>query len=112
MQSFDEDKFSNIFKNYGVIAKKIIKDGSSLNYVGHETYRHLFYKEQFRQWKSPICPICGYYEKHKQDNSIAGHNSVSLKQTILSAITYLPKKLWPKEEKFYWIIGLFERQSK
>jgi SAM-dependent methyltransferase len=109
MQSFSEEKFRDLFKGRNVSCKKALKDGLSISLKGHREYRKLLYKEQFLEWKSPICPVCGYHEAKKAGQPKQDIAVVSNKQRILSALTYLPKKLWPKEEKYYWIIGLFEK---
>lgn len=116
LRSFTEATMQQLFEGRPVKCIKTALLGESVHYKGHYTFRKLFYKEQFRQWKSPICPICGYNESGF-DNGLTKSPSqeavvtskVSLKQRLISAISWLPKRIWPKEKKFYWVIGLYEK---
>lgn len=114
LRSFDDEKMKHLLDKYGFQCIKTHKLGESLKYLGHYQFRKMFYKEQFLQWKSPICPICGYKEipaanaNHKPLND-TGSLTPSWKQRLISALTGIPKLIWPKEKKHYWIIAYYER---
>jgi SAM-dependent methyltransferase len=114
LRSFRDDDMRSLFDKYKFKCVRIDKFGESHIYKGHYWYRKTFYREQFLKWKSPICPICGYEDVFEiKDGSMAsgGQQSegISMKQRILSSLSWLPKKMWPKEKKYYWIMGLYER---
>lgn len=112
LRNFDDHAFENIFSDFGLTPVKILKDGVSEHYLGHDTYRRMFYKEQFQEWKSPICPICGYKEENSQNEVKSDEikTNHTPKGKWFSYFTGLPKLFWPKEKKYYWIIGLFEKK--
>ena len=36
--------------------------------------------------------------------------SVPKKRKLISYLSPIPRKIWPKDRKYYWIIGAFERR--
>lgn len=118
LRSFSSERFENLFEGYPVRVVRSQKDGLSERFVGHDAFRRTFYKEQFLKWNSPICPICGYTEPKApvSHQSASQHQSdspqqLSAKQRVISAFTALPKLFWPKESRYYWIMGLFEKTA-
>jgi SAM-dependent methyltransferase len=113
MRSFSTDKFVSLFNQYGFTSRKFVLAGKSTRYKYHSQYRKVFYPSQFRQWLSPLCPICGYEERIGDEiSNNEAENLTSQKEsamTLGSMIRLIPKIFWPKEEKYYWIIGLFEK---
>jgi len=111
LRNFTDEVFSSMFSDYGIKPIKVIKDGESKQFFGHYAFRRLFYKEQFKEWKSPICPICGYRERKQASvqNHKMNHSAKPPNGKWISYFTGLPKLFWPKETKYYWIIGLFEK---
>ena len=109
LRSFDEENFAGLFKERGFLNIKTIKAGYSAHYKFHNAYRRMFYPEQFLKWNSPICPLCGYEEEPKIEQEIIINHSPKRKRKLISYVSAIPKMMWPKEEKPYWIIGLFER---
>jgi SAM-dependent methyltransferase len=113
LRSFSEEYFTHLFDDYGFSCLKTQKLGASLKFRGYYFFRKFFYKEQFREWKSPICPICGYEKSGDQSND--GSNSQpkakARHRKWISYITGLPKLIWPKETTYYWIIGLYKRNT-
>lgn len=114
MRSFTLETFRSLFDSLGFSCRKHLLAGEVKTYKYHYSYRRLFYPNQFRAWRSPVCPICGYMEDfNKKEEPAAPVTPVvvnGLGQTSLRSMLFgLPKKLWPKETKYTWILGLFER---
>jgi len=118
LRNFNDESIRNLLKPYGFKNVKIEKAGAHRYFKYHQQYRKLFYPEQFLKWNSPICPLCGYEEKKKpEQTSIIGSNRLERgvptpKRKLISYISVIPKLFWPKETKYYWIIGLFEKDRK
>jgi SAM-dependent methyltransferase len=114
LRSYSDEYFKHLFDKFGFECVSTDKLGLSKQFKGHYMFRKLFYKEQFLKWQSPICPICGYQHQASsptpvlpQAEKASGGPSASRK--LISYITWFPKLIWPKEERYYWIIGLFKR---
>jgi ubiquinone/menaquinone biosynthesis C-methylase UbiE len=116
LRSYDTPTFTALFDKYGYkcVEHKLL--GKSVHFKYHYEYRKTFYPKQFRKWLSPICPICGYHEEAKSSadgNSVApvsAKPAQSSLRKVLGLFTAIPKALWPKEDKYYWIIGVFEKK--
>lgn len=113
MRSFDLETFRALFNSLGFTCKKHLLAGEVKTYKFHYSYRRLFYPSQFRAWRSPVCPICGFMDNfNKREESVSASpvaaNNGSTK-SLRSTIFALPKKLWPKEVRYTWVLGLFER---
>jgi ubiquinone/menaquinone biosynthesis C-methylase UbiE len=120
LRSFSREYFTHLFDEFGFTCVKHDTFGRSVRYKGHYTFRKLFYPEQFRQWKSPICPVCGYQDPAKKQKAEApasaaprpkGHPMRAGRKKWVNYFTAIPKLIWPKETRFYWIIGVFKRNS-
>lgn len=115
LRSFSKEDMTGLLTKYGFKAERIEMAGERINFKGHYKFRKMFYPEQFQQWRSPICPICGYKETMSTpgDHSGGGETVTNNKpsRSILSYFTSLPKQLWPKEKKYFWILGLYKRES-
>lgn len=116
LRSFTDDSFKNLLNEYGFRNLSVRKAGGHRYLKFHRQFRKIFYPEQFLRWNSPICPLCGYEEKKSPEPQIVrsnGHErgAPQPKRKLISYITVLPKLIWPKETKYYWIIGLFEKQK-
>jgi SAM-dependent methyltransferase len=112
LRNFSDETMLHLLDKYGFSCVGKHHLGMSFHYKGYHTFRRIFYREQFRQWKSPICPICGYHERIgqlAQAEIVATPARAIPKRKLISYFTGLPKLLWPKEKKFYWVIGLYER---
>jgi hypothetical protein len=116
LRNFNEENFKQLLDTRGYRNVKIEKAGGHRYLKYHKEFRKIFYPEQFLRWNSPICPLCGYEEKKNQETSVIvrsnGHErgAPTPKRKLISYISILPKLIWPKETKYYWIIGLFEKQ--
>lgn len=113
LRKFTEQTMLELFDEFGFSCKKTETFGGGIVYKGHFEFRKLFYKEQFKKWNSPICPICGYSENVNVESVMpTPHNSnKNNERKFISYLTSLPKLLWPKVYKPYWIMGLYERNS-
>lgn len=114
LRSFDEEKMNSLLIPYGFKCVKHLLLGRSVRFKGHYSFRKLIYPEQFKQWKSPLYPICGFEGTTaplvQSQNVIETSNRQPSKSSI-SFLTWLPKLFWPKEEKYYWILALYQKQD-
>jgi ubiquinone/menaquinone biosynthesis C-methylase UbiE len=97
--------------NYKCISVK--KICGEARYKGHYKFRKLFYPGQFRLWRSPICPVCGYQSASLEVAAapvVEAPPAAKPGRSLLSYFTALPKRLWPKEIKYRWIMGLYQKQ--
>lgn len=107
-RNFSQTEFKELMNEYNCKNLVNFKLGEYSRYKWHKLYQKAFYPEQIYTWNSPICPLCGYSET-------ADHTKINLNNRIVKNnkfITFLksiPKLVWPKEKKYYWIIGLFEK---
>lgn len=110
MRRYDADIIENLMNEFGFRCEKMDKLGEMINFKGHYTFRKIFYKNQFRQWRSPICPVCGYSKRNEEVSSNNVENSSSKpERSLISYFSVLPKLFWPKEKKYYWIIALYKK---
>lgn len=112
LRRFDDEKMRYLLDKYEFSCADLDHFGTSQKFLGHYTFRKLFYKEQFKQWKSPICPICGYRESNglEQTEDVATSTISSPKRKIISYLSAIPKLIWPKIKKNYWVAALYKRQ--
>jgi len=110
--------FTKSFEEFGFTCNEYKLEGPRKIYKFHKQYVNLFYPSHAKQWKAPICVVCGYEEKPAEAVTLpAGDKKVPIEDLQLqersfkSMITAIPKLLWPKETKHYWIIGIFERKG-
>jgi hypothetical protein len=82
--------------------------GNSEWYVGQDLYRQIAYPGKQYAWRSPICPLCGY-----RASSSARGNGQSTQHTLagslLRRVREVPKAVWPKRRKPYWILARYAR---
>jgi len=114
LRNFSDSTMQQLMQTYGFECVSFKKAGEIINYKGHYAFRKKFYPEQFRLWRSPICPVCGFRDKEQvpQQQRSAGlqaSTAISPKRSMLSYFTGLPKLLWPKEKKYFWIIALYKK---
>jgi SAM-dependent methyltransferase len=118
LRTFTDESFANLLKDHGFKSVASQKAGGHRYLRFHKEFRKIFYPEQFLRWNSPICPLCGYEEKRNPAAETIvtsnGHErgAPTPKRKLISYVSLLPKLIWPKETKYYWIIGLFEREWK
>lgn len=115
LRSYSDEAIARLFAERGFtcVATKNIVSGE--NYKGIELY-YSFRKSlspQKKVFASPICPICGFENKHFKDadtvNGTAVPQKSLLKKTFRTIIRPL-KYIWPKKKvPGYWIIALYEK---
>jgi len=110
LRSYNERNFIHSFDEFGFECSKHVLAGPKRIYRFHKEYKKLFYPTQFKNWRSPLCPICGYQAENSPIRSM-NTNTQPVHSSFKSVITGIPKMIWPKETKYYWIIGLFERKN-
>ncbi len=114
LRMFDDNKMQHLLESNGFKCIRIDHLGASTYYKGHETFRRIFYKEQFKDWRSPICPLCGFASKKEETAAhkpLQAEKTSSLKSKIIPLLSAIPKLLWPKEKKYYWVIALYKKES-
>ena len=111
LRRFDDEKMRGLLESYGFSCVELDHFGTKVRYLGHYTFRKIFYKEQFKQWKSPICPLCGYKANNRFEHKINSviSKSISSKRKLISYLSTIPKLIWPKIKKNYWVAGLYKR---
>ena len=116
LRNFDDERMKGLLngRNFSHVESHHL--GVSTFYKGHYTFRKMFYSEQFRQWKSPICPLCGYKEEKRDSGNTMPQQVLSTgtnkgKRRVISLLTALPKAVWPKEKRYYWVIALYKRTN-
>lgn len=115
LRSFDEEKIQSLLVPFGYYCQKYLLLGKTSRYKGHFAFRKLIYPQQFRQWKSPLCPICGFEEEKMQvvKSQSDGDDKINrpLKNNPLRYITWMPKLFWPKEDRHYWILAIYKKEK-
>jgi ubiquinone/menaquinone biosynthesis C-methylase UbiE len=116
LRSFSDQRMQELLEPYGFSCVSTRHLGKSVRYRGHTMFRRLLYKEQFKTWRSPICPFCGYVEARKEGqapkaNPLAAPPATGFKSKVMPLLTGLPKLLWPKEKRYYWIVALYKRNN-
>ncbi|HUR10517.1 MAG TPA: class I SAM-dependent methyltransferase [Flavitalea sp.] len=110
MRSFSKQQMETLMEEFGFRCVKTDTLGEMVAFKGHYQFRKIFYSEQFRQWRSPICPLCGYETMREKSKASNGHSHpVKPGRSMISYFTALPKLIWPKSKKDYWIIGLYTK---
>ena len=111
LRRFDDKKMQGLLNSYGFSCVELDHFGTTYKYLGHYAFRKIFYKEQFKQWRSPICPVCGYKANNGFEHNIDSEMSttISSKRKIISYLSAIPKLIWPKVKKNYWVAALYKR---
>lgn len=110
MRSFSKHQMETLMEEFGFTCMKTDTLGEMVSFKGHYRFRKIFYSEQFRQWRSPICPLCGYEVEQLPKEPGNGHSHpVQKRKGLLPYFTSIPKLFWPKVKKDYWIIGLYAK---
>lgn len=112
LRSYTKTSMQNLLQQNGFKCVSHQTFGADVKYVGHDLYRKIFYPAQFLKWHSPICPVCGYEDGNEVKTTIAASAVVKkpVKRSIISYLSPLPKLIWPKTSKDYWILALYEKQ--
>jgi ubiquinone/menaquinone biosynthesis C-methylase UbiE len=114
LRTFSEKKIDHLLEKYNFQCVATKKAGKQASFKGHYFFTRIFYPEQFRSWRSPICPICGYRVSAANASSTTDDHAVATSairpRSVISYFTGVPKLFWPKETKYYWIIGLYRRK--
>lgn len=111
LRSFYEEDMQKLMSAYGYRCTETKKLNKSVWLKGHLAFRQRFYKEQFLRWNSPICPVCGYKEEKAPVTSVPVAADPIKKRKLITYFTSLPKLIWPKEERYYWIIAKYEKNK-
>jgi SAM-dependent methyltransferase len=113
VQTFDEGRMENLFKEYGFKCVSSTRLGWSEHYKFHKSYIKAFYPHQIL--KTPhytVCPVCNM--ELQPNRMLPGTGDLSQpdksRKTLMGIFKGAVKAFWPKERKSYWIIGLYKRQ--
>lgn len=118
VRTFDNQTMKNLFKPFGFECVSMDYLGEQIKLMGHSRYKRLVYPDQGKKFLSPICPVCGFLNQNfETENSVSNTHAKSVKnlttkQKIISFFTAIPKMVWPKEKKYYWILCLYKRIKK
>ncbi|HEV2352818.1 MAG TPA: class I SAM-dependent methyltransferase [Puia sp.] len=115
LRHFDDPKMKKLMEPRGFSCVGCYHLGEMTSYKWHYEFRKIFYREQFRQWKSPICPICGYKgdisgPQVATRETLPEVRTTNAKRKLISYISRFPKAVWPREKRYYWIIALYKRK--
>lgn len=115
-RSFSEQMMITLLDEFGFKNTGTKKMGEIRNYKGHKMFRNIFYAKDRYKWASPICPLCGYTTAVEKANTGAEHaqpaavaTGAPARRSLVSYLTPLPKLVWPKETRYYWIAGVYKR---
>jgi len=113
LRSFNIPTIKMLLQKNGYQCESYKTLGERISYKGHYRFRKLFYASQFKQWRSPICPVCGYHsvEISKNEMEVTGEKRQEKSRSFISYLTALPKLLWPKQKKNYWILALYKKPT-
>ncbi|MBS1946955.1 MAG: class I SAM-dependent methyltransferase [Bacteroidetes bacterium] len=112
MRSFSKEKMNDLFSAYGFKCKQIRTCDKNTFFIGHKWYVNIFYSEQKKEFKAPICPICGYSEVAPERFSNVGHRAIVNNKTatgLFAKLKQIPKAIWPKRSFDYEMVALFEK---
>ena len=109
LRSYSKESFRAMFKPHGFECVTTELCGPSTTYRFHKQYRRIVDPAAHKRWFSPICPVCGYSGRETSAPAAEAPERPRTRNPVLAAIKWLPKQLWPRETRFYWIIGLFRR---
>ncbi len=111
LRSFDDRDAAELLSEEGFACVKQVKFGKIIEYAGRKQYQNQFFPENKYRWNSPICPLCGYKDENFLKKIETSNNSAQLKKSLLQCLTKLPKMIWPKVSRDYWIISLYKRKG-
>jgi len=114
LRSFNDDAMKKLMLSRGYSCTEMITTGTGKTLYGHRLFRKIFYPEQLLKWNSPICPICGFKGNAAwQPTAEQGVGYVQTgalkKRKLISYFTAIPKLIWPKVRKDYWVIVKYEK---
>jgi SAM-dependent methyltransferase len=114
LRNFSDEAIRHLLVENNFDCVMIKKAGEQVFFKGHDRFTRMFYPEHFRMWRSPICPICGYKTEYKPVTEPVtgqtGNTHSTPHRSLISYFTVFPKLFWPKEKKYYWIMGLYKRK--
>ena len=108
LRSYLRNDMNNLLDNYSFKVSSIQTFGNVIKYWGHNLFVKIFYPKQLLKWNSPICPLCGFSEDKKNE---LFRSKPLLKRSIVSYFTSLPKLVWPKTKRHYWIMALYQKSD-
>jgi len=112
LRSFDKTKMTKLFNNHGFSLMQLTTLGEIVYLKGHKTYSRFFYPGNYKVFRVPVCPVCGKKQPVVAENGAAPKvSSVSLKKRVLSTLTRIPKLIWPKGKRDYWILAVYKRNG-
>jgi len=112
LRNFSDADMETLLVKHGFSLVTSKKTGERVRFKGHYQFRKIFHRKQFSEWRSPICPVCGYKaETVGQEKQSAVPETTVSQNGFVSYFTAIPKLFWPKERKYYWIICLYEKSK-
>lgn len=108
-RSFGDEATMKLLAEENFVCTKQVKIGKITDYIGRRTYANIFYPENRYRWNSPICPLCGFKQQTFLEERTVESSNPNVKRRILSKLSMIPKLIWPKSTRFYWIISFYQR---
>lgn len=110
-RTFSREKMHTLFKGLGFSPIQTMTLGVQYFLKGQKAYSRIIYPNNYKVFNAPICPVCGYkLESVPAAKKVTGQK-VETKKNVLSLITRLPKMVWPKGKRHYWIMCLYKRDQ-
>jgi SAM-dependent methyltransferase len=122
LRSFDQAAMAGLLTEYSFELKQLCFPGSSTKLRGlhraWEVVRNARSRGAQPQFRSPICPVCGFRERGAaaSNANIGGANVTDVGQTsskpprALSSLARVLRRVWPSyEDPGYWVVALYAR---
>lgn len=109
LRNFSTKQFKSLFDHLGFSNVVTHTTGKIRTYLYHSQYRRIFLTEEFFKWDVPICPFCGFRKEISGPEKEPTNGAATMH--FISRIATIPKLLWPKTSRDFWIVGLFVRKD-
>ena len=114
MRSFDDDRMRGLLSQHGFTIKQLVHLGPSFRYRG--LHRFLNPVRPIEKRPNPFntpfpCPVCAHYLAVVDGTSVAEKVNSAVKHSprVGNPIWKFVKQVLPKEIRFRWVAGLYER---
>ncbi len=101
---FDAEGFS-LVKSLNIVQREELMGQQFFNKI-----RQILKPSAPKQFRSPICIVCGFKPENQIGTTIASTNQTSINSGSATGIKSAIKRLWPKQKvDGYWVIALYKR---
>jgi len=110
MRSFSQKTMEQLFSSEGFVCRETRTCDTINKYYGQGLYGRILYPSINKDFKSPICPICGFERDALPAEVSRKREKLAVKQNGWKAfVKSIPKTIWPKYSYKYEIVALFEK---